>query len=177
MVKKYKLLSDSNSLFNTFFTPDWFIPPFTNKKYYALTSVPYIYLNTLQDSLFKDSILSNKNIEILAPTETIYLWKNNFRTITITIINYSNILIPSLPASTQLNISYHILDSQQKMLFHDGKRSTLEMDITSNSSIVTGVSIDCTQLHRGQIYYIDFDLVIENKRWLDINKRVKIILL
>jgi hypothetical protein len=63
------------------------------------------------------------------------------------------------------------------MLFYDGKRSALELDIAPNNSITTGVSVDCTQLHRGKVYYIDVDVVIENKRWLGINKRIKIILL
>lgn len=177
MIKKYNLLSDTNSFFNLFFSPTWFRPPFANKKYYILSSSPYTYLNTSQGSLFKDSLLSNKNIDILAPTETIYLLKNNDRNIPVTIVNRNHFLIPSTPSGLkQINLSYHVFNSKQEMLFKNGKRSALEMDIMPNSSLITGLSIDCTQLHRGRVYYLDIDLVIENNRWLGINKRVKVVL-
>ncbi|MHB8261261.1 MAG: hypothetical protein ACYDCN_02940 [Bacteroidia bacterium] len=178
-IKEYTSSStDKNCFFNSFFSPYWFSAPFGNKKYYNLPPSNYTYLNTLQDSLFKDSLLSNKNIDILAPTETIYLLKNNFRTIPVTIVNRNPFLIPSTPSGFKsVSLSYHVFTSKKEMLPKNGKRSSLEMDVQPNDFLTTGVSIDCTQLHRGRVYYIDIDMVIENNRWLGINKRIKIILI
>jgi hypothetical protein len=178
LVKQYISSTELNCFFNTFFSPTWFPAPFANKNFYVLPPSKYTCLNTLQDSSFKDSILSNKTVEILASSEPVYLIKDNFRMIPVTVINHSKNLIPSVPTEVnQLSLSYHVLNSKQEMLFHDGKRSPLEKDIKPNSPLSTGLQIDCTQLRRGRVYYIDVDVVMENKRWLKINKRIKIILL
>ena len=178
LINKQKLLSNSGSFFNTPFSPTWFKPPFKNKKYFTLPSATYTYLNTIQDSLYQDSLLSTKNIEIQADDNTLYLLKNNFRIIPITVINHNSFILPSIPGSKkQINLSYHVYNSNKEVVVDSGKKSHLEADIQPNGSILTGLSIDCTHMHRGRVYYIDVDLVIEKKRWLKINKQVKLILI
>ena len=178
-VKEYTSSNiDKNCFFNTFFSPYWFSAPFANKKYYNLPPSCYTYLNTLQDISFKDSVLSDKSIEIKANNETLYLLKNNDRIIPITVVNHTNFLIPSTPSyKKQIKLSYHVLDSKKNVLLDKCKISSLEMDIAPNDSLTTGLCVDCTKLHRGQVYYIDVDLKVGNKLWLGINKRLKIILI
>jgi hypothetical protein len=170
--------SEANCFYNTFFSPTWFKPPFANKKYYMLRSSSYTCLNSPQDSLFKDSLLSNKNVEILAENKTFYLFKNSFRTVPVTVVNNTGALLPSTPkGDKQVNLTYRILNKNKEMIFNRGRSSALEMDIQSGDCLSTGLNLDCTQLHRGQAYYVDVDLVIEHKRRLGINKRIKIVLL
>jgi|GEM_PF-4540069 len=178
VIKEYTTTENKNCFYNTFFAPGWFPYPFRNKTFYTLSPSNYMCLNTLQDSTFNESLLSNKNVEILANDETIYLIKNNFRTIPVTIFNHNNFTIPSIPTPLkQVNLTYRVYNNKNEMVFHDGKRSTLEADILPNSSLTTGLCIDCTQLHRGRTYFIDVDIAIENKRWLEIYRHVKIVLI
>lgn len=179
LIKKQNLLKDEGGFFNTPFSPTWFRPPFKNTAYYSLLPAGYVHLNSIQDSLQQDSFLSSKSIEILlADDKTMYLLKNNDRTIPITVVNHNQFLLPSIPgAKKQINLSYHVYDSKNELYIYKGKRSHLEADIQPNGSILTGLSVDCTQMRRGRTYYIDADLVIENKRWLGIKKRIKIVLI
>ena len=178
LINELKLFSESESFFNAPFAPGWFRPPFENKEYFTLPPETYTFINTTQDSLKQDTLLSNKNMEIQVDGNTLYLFKNNFRCIPVTIISHNAFLLPSLPGSKkQIDLSYHLYNSKKEVVFEDGKRSYLEADIPPNGKIRSGLSIDCTQLHRGQVYYIDIDLVVENKRWLRINKQVKLILI
>lgn len=169
---------NKTGFYNTFFSPRWFRPPFKNKTYYNLAPSSYVCLNSKQDSTFKDDLLSNKNIEITADTETIYLLKNNFRNVPVRIINHNDFKIASIHTpEKQLNLSYRVYDKNNNQIFNEGKKSQLEMDVMPNDSLITGLCIDCTQLRRGRIYYLDVDLVIEKKHWLGINRRIKIILI
>lgn len=178
VIKEYTTTYNKNCFYTAFFAPGWFTYPFKNLTFYTLSPSNYTCLNTFQDSLFNDAALSNKNTEILSENKTNYLLKNNFRTIPVTIFNHNNFTIPSIPTGLkQVNLTYRVYNSKNKMIFHDGKRSVLEMDIMPNSSLTTGLCIDCTQLRRCRVYYIDVDVAIENNRWLAINKRIKIVLI
>ncbi|MBS1647235.1 MAG: hypothetical protein JST67_07835 [Bacteroidetes bacterium] len=166
-----------NDFYNVFFSPRWFMPPFQNSRYYQIAPSGYQWLNTLQDSSFNEQELSKKNVLISSEKNTVYLFKNRFRFIPITVTNKNNFKIPSIPSYLkQVRLSYHVYDRKNKLLFHDGRRSTLESDIEPNGSIETGLCIDCSQLRRG-VYYIDADVVVEGSRWLGINQRIKIVLL
>ena len=133
---------------------------------------------TFEDSSLNENAISKENINILINDSDLLLLKNNVRIIPITILNANNFKISSTPSDLkQINLSYHVYNSKNELLYKDGKRSPFETDIMPNSSLNTGLVIDCTQLHRGQIYFIDIDVVIEGQRWLEINKRVKLILI
>ena len=62
-------------------------------------------------------------------------------------------------------LSYHIYDSDRKLIVWDGVRTKIGEDIASNASKTITQTVDLSQCKSGGIYYCNIDLVSEGQFW------------
>jgi len=84
-------------------------------------------------------------------------------------VNNSGKIIPSIPdAEHATYLSYHVYDSNGKLINWDNLRTPLETDVYSASE--QEVNIKTNQLKENKLKF-EIDFVTENQRWWGINFR------
>ncbi len=165
---------DKNRFYNTTWNPNWFQPPFHKQDFYVLKPCTYKFLNHLQDSTFRDSLLSPANVTIQTDKGSVSLLRNNDRILPITVTNNSKMVIPSRASSAkQLYLNYDVYDLNNRLVIKCGRGSLLESDILPLSSIVTGVTLNLSKLERGS-YNLVIDLFRNDCKHFGINHKVRI---
>lgn len=174
-LSQYKNENTNNNVFlGPRWAPLWFTTQSLDKNYFNLSKGLYTSLNSTQtDAIVKDTTGWNRSTITFSSSKKQYISDaDNFLVIPITIENISGRQIPSLRKSTfEINFSYHLYDSNNKLLQWDCVRTFMEMDIDKKGT--AGVIINLPQ-KKGD-YFADIDLVTENQRWWGINYRVSIL--
>ena len=67
-------------------------------------------------------------------------------------------------------LSYHIYDSEGKLVNHDGRRTILDIDI--KDTYIQGLTI--TLPKKKDVYSVEVDFVTEGKRWWGINSKFRL---
>lgn len=164
-------LARPNVFFGPTWEPFWFTSNNLNQAYLALPSGPYLRMNSWQsDTTFKESNFTKENIVLKGCS---LRYDHDFFMAEVEIKNNSPFKLHSIPAGPNpVVISYHLYDKDWKMIKWDNVRTMLTVDILQGHSFVQSVHIERPE--PGQ-YYVDFDLVVEGKRWLGIDHRVVMI--
>lgn len=169
----YCASTDTNCFIGVDFSPLWFSVRDVNRRCFKLKKSLYRKVNTLQDSTFNDQDFTKKNLDIVLKDKYILL-RSDSRQIEIEINNLAETTFNSLVTNSKsLQLSYHIYDTNGKLILENGKRTNFEMDIPPKSRIKNGLSIDLKTIVRGN-YILETDVVHEGKRWFGINKRTKL---
>lgn len=168
-------LTDKNTFVGAGFAPDWFKLDQINfrPEYFHLKSGVYKAVNSSQDKIINDSVFYQPNIEIIVEPG-FSLLRNEYRIIPVTIRNKSTYpLFSKISMSRKIRLSYHLADENGKIVQYEGYRSCLEMDILPGSETETGLVLELYRIPRGK-YQLTIDLVDENKRWYNINKKTSL---
>jgi hypothetical protein len=169
------LLNDQKTFIGVDFGPLWFKADQLNNGYFNLRKTAYRKVNTNQDLMKNDSVF-DKNTMLIGAEQSYYFWRADHRTIELKFFNNTNDTLFSKPGDNRkIFISYHLYNSEGKLLEWDGIRTPLELDVMPHSTIHTSVIFPAGLLRKGK-YIIEFDLIQENKRWFEINKRANLIL-
>ena len=172
----YDLLIQDKSYF---LGPEWDISMFDaranriKKRYFNLPDKGYHKLTTSQQNFAADSASFNAaNIKISILDKIARKINDSISTIAISIVNNSGKIIPSIPDGEHSTyLSYHVYDSDGKLINWDNIRTTLETDIYGSSE--QSVNIKTKQLEDNKLK-IEVDFVTENQRWWGINSKTSV---
>ncbi len=163
---------------NYFLGPEWEIGMFNasankiRKNYFNLPGKGYKKLATSLNSIL-DSAFTNSSIHLYATDTILYSTNDTFTVASLKIVNTSGIMIPALPRNeSAVHLSYHLYDNSGKLILWDNCRTSLETDVYEE--INQGLTVSTAGLSKGK-YLVHADLVIENKRWLEINTSIHLL--
>ncbi|OFX23243.1 MAG: hypothetical protein A2033_04150 [Bacteroidetes bacterium GWA2_31_9] len=152
-----------------------------NKSYFNLPKYGYKYINTHQSEIITNDSIFNKNQINIEPISNEYYCDNDsIVVIPIKIINKSSIKINSITTSNySLLLSYHLYSKDGELICYAGEKTFLEIDIEKNTSATVGLKIRLPKssglFNKNKDYVIvEADILCENIRWLEINKRFKL---
>ncbi|MFI5148774.1 MAG: hypothetical protein ACHQRM_03510 [Bacteroidia bacterium] len=167
-----------NQFYSVEWCPVWFNTPFTKTSFYTLkTGIKYKLLNTAQEKSFPDSLLTPSTVSISTANDSIFLLRNNYRILPVTLSNSNDFTIPSRPTpEKQLLLTYDVSNEHGQIILLNGCKSALEADILPHSYLQTGLNIDMTRLERGT-YFLNIDLICNDTKRVGINHKVRILIL
>ncbi|MCR4431966.1 MAG: hypothetical protein NUV45_13230 [Tepidanaerobacteraceae bacterium] len=64
-----------------------------------------------------------------------------------------------------INLSYHILDENKKMILNDGERTAIPGSVKSGEAVQVNAQVKAPE--KAGIYYIEFDMVHEGVTWFE----------
>lgn len=149
-----------------------------NYKYFSLKKTNSLIITHTEEELGieVDSIPSHK-VKIICP-DTVKVKHMPLVTqyIEVEILNESSIPMPARRTYPQnfTSLSYHVYSILDSLIINEGYRTSLECDILPGRKIKNALVIKNPPLNKG-VYKLEIDLVTEERRWWNINKKVVLV--